>query len=127
VFVAEFPTPIREALTVAGNEPLLVGCPKEKMNGGGVVTVTVEVVTVAPLVVVDQTPLLGVTVCAPTGAARQPAERRPKNAKRPELRCIINEDRPQTELTQSVSRLSTKGLQRACIADCNGLSLLRTG
>jgi hypothetical protein len=50
------------AFTVAGNEPLLVGWLKLKANGGGVVRVTVEVVTVAPLVVVLHTPLLGVTV-----------------------------------------------------------------
>jgi hypothetical protein len=50
------------AFTVAGNEPLLVDWLKLKANGGGVVRVTVEVVTVAPLVVVLHTPLLGVTV-----------------------------------------------------------------
>ncbi|MEB3168468.1 MAG: hypothetical protein VKK97_07015 [Synechococcaceae cyanobacterium] len=50
------------AVTEAGYEPLLVGWLKLKTNGGGVVRVTVDVVTVDPLVVVVHTPLLGVTV-----------------------------------------------------------------
>ena len=72
--MARLPSPISVAFTVAGYAPLLVGWLKLKANGGGVVRVIVEVVTVDPLVLVVHTPLLGVTVCAPTGQARQPAE-----------------------------------------------------
>jgi acetamidase/formamidase len=62
---------------------------KLKANGGGVVRVTVEVVTVDPLGVVLHTPLAGVTDCALTGNARQPAEITTRKAVERVFPCIM--------------------------------------
>jgi hypothetical protein len=75
MLVAQLPDPISVAFTVAGNEPLLVGWLKLKTNGGGLEVVVVEVVTVDPLVLVDHTPLLGVTVWATAGPAKGKSSR----------------------------------------------------
>ena len=43
MLVAQLPSPISVAFTVAGNEPLLVGWLKLKANGGGVEVVVVVI------------------------------------------------------------------------------------
>ena len=101
--VAQLPSPISVAFTVAGNEPLLVDWLKLKANGGGVVRVTVEVVTVDPLVVVLHTPLAGVTDCALTGDARQPAEITPRKAMARAFGCIMTKDFWQFDFIQILS------------------------